>query len=505
MRVVAAAGGVPEALAGARREAQAAFGDDTLLLEKYLTRPRHVEIQVFADAHGNAVYLFERDCSLQRRHQKVVEEAPAPGLSPALRRRMGEAAVAATRAVDYRGAGTVEFLLDEDGEFHFIEMNTRLQVEHPVTEMITGQDLVEWQFRVAAGEPLPLGQDDLIVRGHAIETRLYAEDPARDYLPQSGRLFRLAMPKETAHVRVETGVAEGDEVGIHYDPMIAKLVVWDEDRPRAVRRLQEALGAVRIAGVATNQDLLMAIAQHPAFAAGEVDTGFIPRHREALLPARGRVPDAALALACLAVLLGQQDARRAAAARSSDPGSPWNRTDGWRLNGEGSQSIRFKDGDDEIPVVVRFRAGAYVLGLPGGEARVTGERADDGEIVADVGGARIAASVALHGGEIAVFGLGPCWRLRLADPFTTASAAESALGAVVAPMPGKVAAVKAVAGAAVRRGEVLVILEAMKMEHSLTAPADGEVEAVHARVGGQVAEGDVLVSLRPGPKDRTDG
>ena len=291
-----------EAVAGAKRESKAAFGDDSLLLEKYLGRPRHVEIQVFADTHGNCIYLFERDCSIQRRHQKVIEEAPAPSLPDAVRARMGAAAVAAARAVNYVGAGTVEFLF-EDGTFYFIEMNTRLQVEHPVTEMITGLDLVEWQLRVAAGERLPCTQEQLVRRGHAFEARLYAEDPQRGFLPATGRLTHLRPPPESAHVRVDTGVQAGDEISVYYDPMIAKLIVWDEDRTAALRRLRRALEQYEVAGVTTNIGFLAAIAAHPAFAEAEIDTGFIERHRDQLALSATPVLDEGLALAALAILL----------------------------------------------------------------------------------------------------------------------------------------------------------------------------------------------------------
>jgi 3-methylcrotonyl-CoA carboxylase alpha subunit len=285
MRVVGSAGEIEAAIEGAKREALASFGDDRVLVEKYLTRPRHIEIQVFADTRGNTVSLFERDCSIQRRHQKVLEEAPAPGMDPARRRAMGEAAVAAARAVGYVGAGTVEFIAEGDA-FYFMEMNTRLQVEHPVTEMVTGLDLVEWQLRVAAGEPLPLGEDRLGLRGHAIEARVYAEDPARDFLPAVGTLSHLRQPREVpGRVRVDTGVVQGDQITPNYDPMIAKLIVWGEDRPAAVRRLVAALAEYEVVGLTTNLGLLRAIAGHPAFAAAELDTGFIGRHAADLLPA----------------------------------------------------------------------------------------------------------------------------------------------------------------------------------------------------------------------------
>ncbi|MBM3582193.1 MAG: 3-methylcrotonyl-CoA carboxylase, partial [Alphaproteobacteria bacterium] len=443
IRAVEKPDGLAEALASARREAEAAFADPTLLLEKYLTQPRHVEIQVFADNFGNVVHLFERDCSLQRRHQKVVEEAPAPGLDPGLRKRLGAAAVAGCRAAGYRNAGTVEFLLDADGTFYFMEMNTRLQVEHPVTEMVTGQDLVEWQFRVAAGEPLPLGQDALAINGHSIEARLYAEDSTRDDRPQAGKLARVAFPPESRNVRVETGVSEGDEVGVFYDPMIAKIAVWGEDRARALDRLRAALDSVRIVGIATNRDFLAAVARHPDFVAGNVNTGFIPRHRGELTARPGRAPDSAVAFACLAVLLDQAEARGAEARRSAHRHSPWHRTDGWRLNGTGVQTIRLKDDTGELAIVVHFRTDGYTLGLPGGIAQVAARRGPNGEIRAEWNDQSLTAFAMQGGDEVAVFGLGPTWRFRLVGPERRVAAEEAPAGALAAPMPGKVIAVNA--------------------------------------------------------------
>ncbi|HSO43704.1 MAG TPA: biotin carboxylase N-terminal domain-containing protein, partial [Rhodospirillales bacterium] len=374
MRIAGAEGELPEALAAARREALAAFGDDALLIERYLDRPRHVEMQVFADTHGNVVHLFERDCSVQRRHQKVLEEAPAPAIGPALRQRLGEAAVAAARAIAYEGAGTIEFLLAEgpgdEAAFYFMEMNTRLQVEHPVTEMITGLDLVEWQLRVAAGERLPLSQDDIVLRGHAFEARIYAENPARDFLPATGTLSHLRFPEDTVHVRVDTGVRAGDAIGIHYDPLIAKLVVWDEDRAAALRRLRRALASVQIVGPVTNVTFLSSVAGHPAFTAGDIDTGFIPRHRHDLVPASGPVPRRLLALACLDVLLRREEEAREAAWRSADPYSPWHRTDGWRLNEDNHHVLAFRDGEASIETIVHYRRDGLLLDLPGASGPV---------------------------------------------------------------------------------------------------------------------------------------
>lgn len=495
MRVVERPQGLAEALASARREATAAFGDDTLLIEKYLTRPRHVEVQVFADAHGHVVHLFERDCSLQRRHQKIVEEAPAPGLSPTLRGQVGAAAVACARAINYRNAGTVEFLLDREGAFYFMEMNTRLQVEHPVTEMITGQDLVEWQFRVAAGEPLPCRQQDLSICGHAVEARVYAEDPERDFMPSGGRIHYLRTPSENSDVRVEIGVEEGDDVSLFYDPMIAKVIAWGEDRARARQRLGDALGAFLIAGPMTNVDLLAAIVAHPAFASGDIDTGFIARHRADLMPDRAATTVRALALACLDVWLRRQAEAAEAARRSTDPYSPWHSIGGWRLNGVGRYHLNVRDNLGEVTVVVRVHDGTLQLESPRGAATVAGERTASGDIAATIDGASVTATVVRHGEELAVFGIGPVARLTLVDLAQRVAAPEAWGGQLTAPMPGRIAAVLAQSGATVRQGDTLVVLEAMKMEHAIRAPADGVVTQVHGASGDQVEEGAVLVSF----------
>ena len=397
MRVVGAAGEMPACLAAARRESRAAFGDDRMLVEKYLLQPRHLEVQVFGDTHGGLVHLFERDCSIQRRHQKVLEEAPAPGFSAGQRAALGELAVAAARAVHYSGAGTVEFIAGPDGQCFFMEMNTRLQVEHPVTECITGLDLVEWQLRVAAGEPLPLTQREISLSGHAIEVRLCAEDPARDFLPAAGVLRVLRFPDEGPGIRVDAGVQAGDTVTIHYDSLLAKLIVHGPDRAAALRRLQAALRDTQVAGVRTNRDFLAALAAHPLFAAGAVDTGFIATHWAELMQPEGTP-----------------------AATTADP---WGQADGWRLNGP-----------------AEFRA-----------ARA---RTDDSELAA----------------------------LLVAGPLT-------------APMPGRVVAVHVAAGAAVRRGDTLMVLEAMKMEHAIVALADGVVSNVRCAAGDLVDEGAVLLTV----------
>ena len=497
MRVVERAEDFPAALESARREATNAFGDDRVLLEAYLSRPRHIEVQVFADGHGNAIHLFERDCSLQRRYQKVLEEAPAPGMSAERRTEIGAAAVAAARAAGYRGAGTVEFISDGKN-FYFMEMNTRLQVEHPVTEMITGLDLVEWQIRVAAGDPLPLGQDDLILSGHAMEVRIYAEDPVNDFLPATGRLVHLRLPDEGPHVRVDAGVRQGDEVSVHYDPMIAKLIVWDRDRTSAVARLRAALADTEVAGPATNVEFLAAIAAHPAFAAGEVDTGFLARHRADLVPEAAPASNEVIALACLAELLRRRAAAEAQAHGSNDPYSPWFQTTGWRLNVETHSRIAFQDGDRDVSATVTYRPDGYLIDIPGGRVAARGELGANGVLLADLDGRRFPASVVRHGEELTVLFRGGSHRLRVVDPLAGADTEEAGGGRVTAPMPGKVIKLHVAPGEKVVRGSPLVVLEAMKMEHSLFAPADASVSEVFYDVGDLVEEGAELMVLDTG-------
>jgi 3-methylcrotonyl-CoA carboxylase alpha subunit len=495
MRVVRSADEFASALQSAKREASAAFGDDRVLLEKYLERTRHVEIQVFADTHGNCVHLFERDCSIQRRHQKVVEEAPAPGLSDELRSSMGAAAIAAARAIGYVGAGTVEFLLDTDGNFYFMEMNTRLQVEHPVTEMITGQDLVDWQLQVAAGEPLPCCQEDLTISGHAIEVRIYAEDPAKNFLPSIGVLRHLRQPLENAHVRVDTGVRQGDEVSMHYDPMIAKLIVWDHDRNRAVRRLLLALAEFQVVGVAANIGFLAAVTSHPDFAAAKFDTDFIERHRTELLPDTAAASDRILALACLDVLLGRSREAAMAAQASNDPFSPWHDTGGWQLNSDNFHRLDFIDGGEAVQVTAHFRPGGYLLDLPGGPLLVSGCVDEDGDLCADLGGSRCQATVVKHGQDLAILCDGRNHMLTVEDPSLVGAGQEEAVGRLTAPMPGKVVAVMVAAGENVERGAPLVVLEAMKMEHAIVAPVAGKVSSLLYNVGDIVSEGEELISF----------
>ena len=470
MRVVEDRKSFAAALEGARREAQAAFGDDRVLIERYLQRPRHIEMQVFGDSHGNVVHLFERDCSVQRRHQKVIEEAPAPNFHK--RNEMGAAAVAAAKAIKYTGAGTVEFIAEQDGRFYFMEMNTRLQVEHPVTEMVTGLDLVELQLRVAAGERLPFRQEALQVKGHAIEARIYAEDPERDFLPSTGRLVHVAFPD---NARVDTGVDAGDEISAWYDPMIAKLIVHGETRADALARLGAALRETRIAGVSTNVEFLRRVCESPAFANGELDTGLIERNRERLFPPRGSVPAGVLAAAALAELAHEEDTARQRAARSGDPHSPWHQVDGWRLNAESHHDFVFRAGSEEHRVRVAFLEAGRRLEVDGRAASA------------------LKAQTVRDGWTWHVFHDGMRWSLALKQEL--AEVDVDAAGSLAAPMPGRVIKLLVDAGAKVEKGQPLLILEAMKMEHTITAPTAGTVKEIRYAAGEQVLEGAELIRL----------
>jgi 3-methylcrotonyl-CoA carboxylase alpha subunit len=489
MKVAADAAALEEAITLARGEALAAFGDGRLLLERYLTKPRHIEIQVFADTHGNVVHLHERDCSIQRRHQKVVEEAPAPGMTPDRRAAMGRAACDAARAIGYVGAGTVEFISEGD-TFAFMEMNTRLQVEHPVTEAITGQDLVEWQLRVAMGEPLPLAQAEIPLEGHAIEVRLYAEDPARDFAPSIGTLRHLHLPAHLPGIRIDSGVRAGDAVPIHYDPMLAKIIAAGPDRATALRRLSRALDAAAVAGIRSNLPLLRAIAAHPAFAAADLDTGFIARHAAALLADAGPAPRAALAAAALRLL------RDAAARDAADPHSPWGSATAWRLNGDGYQDFRLIDGEDEIDLRLHpgrgidFADGSAALGAPRWEGDALSVTLD---------GRAIRATVAREGELLLVVLDGATHELRHRDPRAPSGEEQAGGGRILAPMPGRVLQVLAAAGDRVARGAVLLVMEAMKVQMRITAPIPGTVQALRCQAGELVEDGAELVVVEPDP------
>jgi acetyl-CoA carboxylase biotin carboxylase subunit len=489
MRIAEDEAALPEAMAAARREAASAFGDPTLLLERYFEAPRHIEIQIFGDAHGNVIHLFERECSVQRRYQKVVEEAPSPAVDAELRARMGAAAVAAGKAIGYTGAGTVEFIVDRAGDFYFLEVNTRLQVEHPVTEAVTGLDLVRLQILMARGEPLPIGQDDLAIDGHAIEVRLYAEDP-ESFLPATGRIA-LWEPPELPGLRIDSGVTAGSEVGVHYDPMLAKLIAHGPTRSEAVDRLTRALRRLGVAGVTTNRDLLLAVLEHPAFRAGETDTHFFERH----LPpeARRGAPDPALLRASAAAAALHEHALRRAAGGPLPPSIP----SGWRNNRWRPQDISYTVDGETLEVCYVARAGDCFdleIGANASEARVLG--ADAGGISLELDSVLRRFDVERDGGRVFVHGpTGTCELVRV--PRFPPPAGEELAGGCVAPMTGVIREVRVAVGERVEEGSVMLILEAMKMEHEMVSHAAGVVAEVRVEVGQMVDPDAVLIVVEP--------
>ncbi|MEU4327078.1 biotin carboxylase N-terminal domain-containing protein [Nonomuraea dietziae] len=497
MVLVRSAAELPEALASARRTAEAAFGDGTLLIERYIENPRHIEIQVLADAHGNVVHLGERECSLQRRHQKIIEEAPSPFVTAERRQAMGAAAVEAARSVGYTGAGTVEFIVDgRSGDYHFMEMNTRLQVEHPVTELVTGLDLVELQVRVAAGEPLPFGQDSVRLRGHAVEARVYAEDPARGFLPTGGRVLALREPSD---VRVDSSLAEGLVVGSDFDPMLSKVIAWAEDRSSALRSLDRALGSAAVLGVTTNIPFLRALLADPDVVAGALDTGLVERVLPSL-PLAAPVPDEVLAAAALAFHT---------TPRAKDP---WEIADGWRVGEPAWTTWRLesREGIHEVGVrglpasgaEVRLPAasssdGSDALGAQAAPAQIVGARAvaEGGELAVTLGGRAFRFTAAREGETLWLGREGQAWALtrhRIGDPGDRAGAAGAGDGVVRSPMPGTVLLVKVSQGDQVSEGQPLVIVEAMKMEHTVTAPMAGVISELPVKAGQSVDMDAVL-------------
>jgi len=490
MRAVATPGELEEAVAGARREAAAAFGDDRLLIEKLIAAPRHIEVQVFGDTHGNVVSLLERECTLQRRHQKVVEEAPSIAVTPERRAQMSAAARAAAQAAGYVGAGTVEFIADAAG-FYFIEMNTRLQVEHPITELITGLDLVEWQLRVAMGEPLPLRQDEITVHGHAIEARIYAEDADKGFLPSTGTIGLWREPAGN-DIRVDTGFRAGDAVTPYYDALLAKLIVHGADRPQALGRLAEALREFEIAGVTTNLAFLRALVGHPQVARGEIDTGFIERELAALTTPRPTVAPLDLAAACVAVLLREQGEQIPPSAAS-----PWDRTDGWTIAGRRSRRLSFRHGGERCDAVLWYGRDGLSMELRDAHARLQFVPRDGAVFDLCLGDAPERVTAGWSGRDLDL--VTPRGRLRLhwIDPFA-ADLREAALASrIVAPMPGTVTRILAEPGVDVPRGAPLIVLEAMKMEHTLRAPAAGRLKALKCAVGEFVQEGTELADFEP--------
>jgi 3-methylcrotonyl-CoA carboxylase alpha subunit len=509
MRAVDKAEDFAAALASCKREAINSFGDDAVLIEKYVQRPRHIEIQVFGDTLGNYVYLFERDCSVQRRHQKVLEEAPAPGMTPQMRQQMGEAAVAAARAVNYVGAGTVEFIVEQKPngamQFFFMEMNTRLQVEHPVTEAITGLDLVEWQLRVASGEPLPLAQDQLQIHGHAIEARICAETPDNNFLPATGTLHVYGLPpcstfaRNEHGVRVDSGVRQGDTISPFYDSMVAKLIVHGATREEALARMDAALAQTHIVGLATNVQFLRHVVTSPSFAHADLDTGLIPREADRLF----KQEKVGLAMAAAALVAHTLHTEQATAARPDAAGwtDPWAQRDGWRSHGA---SVR--------PFQVEFQGAAHTallttlhddaaptlqLTVGGVTEKLRYTSLPNGALDLGLGAQRTLVNLYRKGDEAHVFTAQAATKIIAIDALAHAGDSQSEGGRLTAPMPGKVVSFAVQAGDKVKRGQALAVMDAMKMEHTIAAPADGVVAELLFAPGDQVTEGAELLRLDP--------
>lgn len=494
MRQVWASDEFDAALCQAKSEAMASFNDDKMLVEKYLTQPRHVEFQIFCDQHNNGVYLFERDCSVQRRHQKIIEEAPAPNLSEDLRRQMGDAALRAAQAINYQGAGTVEFLLDTDDSFYFMEMNTRLQVEHPVTEMITGQDLVAWQLQVANGETLPLTQDQLSIEGHSFEARIYAEDANNEFLPTTGDLNFLQTPKQNSHVRVDTGVVQGDQVSPFYDPMIAKLIVWDKDRRRALSRLAHALTEYRISGVTTNIQFLYNLATNEAFQNAELNTGFIEKNRHSLFHKTGLKPADCLCLITLYLILRHTN---------TNATSPWEQTNAWRLNQANRHSYEviiqetpYSLSARELTQQASGKTRSFKMAYDAVDYHANGELIDS-VLIAEINGHRQQVTIAACGDNLTLFSYSGALDFHITKPDLGDDKEPQNNTDFTAPMNGTVVDVLIKSGAQVNQGDALVVIEAMKMQHTIHAPCAGTVNQLFCSRGDLVDGGIELLSFAP--------
>jgi 3-methylcrotonyl-CoA carboxylase alpha subunit len=509
MRVVHGTGEFDDLLAACQREAKNSFGDDSILIEKYLNRPRHIEVQIFGDTHGNCIYLFERDCSVQRRHQKIIEESPAPGLTESSRQSIGETAVAAARAVNYTGAGTIEFLVDQDTRFYFLEMNTRLQVEHPVTEMITGQDLVEWQLLVAAGAPLPQSQAQVRFRGHAIETRIYAEKPSSGFLPSTGTLeifktpeaihFTVPSSPETAPVRLDAGVRAGDTITPYYDPLMAKLAVWGRDRTEAVTRLRDALDQFVALGLETNLPFLRRLSRLSDFGAANLDTGLIARNEAFLLPSEGVIRFPLVVLATAALLKSEEQNR---SIDNHDVYSPWATTSGWRLNSNYSRCLSWSGGSQTVDAALTYPATAaspaqFHLEADGESVDFEIIEYSDGNVAVLSASRRITGRVYRRKDTFDLFADGEHAVLSLIDPLAYNQLVDEAETQLTAPMPGRIVAVLVQAGQTVGKGTPLIVMEAMKMEHTIVALSDGQVDEVFVNVADQVSEGAQLLHFTP--------
>lgn len=502
MRIVQSETEFKDALSSCKREAISSFGDDRVLVERYLSKPRHIEIQVFADSQGNTVYLFERDCSVQRRHQKVIEEAPAPGMTEERRQQMGEAAVAAAKAVGYVGAGTVEFIAEPDGRFYFMEMNTRLQVEHPVTEMITGYDLVEWQLRVAAGEPLPVTQAALQIKGHAIESRIYAENPEKGFLPSIGQLHYLHLPEHVKFeinegTRVDGGVRQGDTISPFYDPMIAKLIVWGKDREQAIARMKQALADTQVVGVNTNIAFLGRLFSNNAFTSADLDTGLIEKNTEQLLP-KAQAASVTSVAHLVAALLGKHGQVAPLSHQQQQSPDPWDLNDTWRVASVFNETIHLRDGETDRVMQLSRTGQEWTLNLDGQSYtfswRVT-ENAGSFATKVCLDGSNSSMTVVFKDEDVYLFDQGKVTHLQLPDDLHHSADEQDHGGSLVAPMPGKIISLAVNTGDTVKAGQALLVMEAMKMEHTITAPSEGKVQEIFYAVGDQVTEGAELIKL----------
>jgi len=474
MRIVRKKEDIEHAILAAQREALSSFGDEKLLIEKYIEQPRHIEVQVFCDEQGNGVYLYDRDCSVQRRHQKIIEEAPAPGLSDKTRQIMGETALNCAKAINYVGAGTVEFLLDKNESFYFMEMNTRLQVEHPVTEMITGQDLVEWQIKVAKGEPLPLTQNEIPCIGHAFESRIYAENPDKDFLPATGKLLHLSLPEESEFVRVDSGIRENDEISVFYDPMIAKLITWGENRTTAAQTMNRALSELHIAGIDTNCNFLKSVITHPGFLNEQVTTEFIETHKADLF--NKPTPDKSTLLTAAALYIHSIVTNKTnKQTQSTDPFSPWNNTDFWQLNGTQATTFSLTERD----IIHTFKASpcrndGYIIIYNDDEYEVNFS-IQNNKINTVINEAKITSSFFINNKLIKVFKVISSYDFVL--PNVIHDSDEDQLeGSLLAPLHGKIVSLEVDRGEQVNKGDPLIIIEAMKMEHTIFAPSSGIVK-----------------------------
>ena len=485
MRLVEHASDFIESLATCRRESSAAFANDHLLIEKYLIQPRHIEVQIFGDRQGNVLHLFERDCSLQRRHQKVVEEAPAPNISDDFRNAICGAAVRAAQAIDYYGAGTVEFIVQGD-TFYFMEMNTRLQVEHPVTEMITGQDLVEWQLRVACGEALPLAQDDISINGHAFESRLYAEDPSKDFMPQTGRVHYFSYPQQSQYMRVDTGIEAGDSVSVHYDPMVAKLVTWGEDRTSAALNMAALLRSTYMSGLPSNQEFVANVFDHDVFLDAVIDTGFIARYEQDLIPETyAKAAATEIALAALFYLLGLGAQSLAA--------NPWNAHDNWRIGGSALQRNLSLVNKGEVIAVMATCHGESLEVEGIGQVKLLSYH--DGVLKALIDDVEVSAVVLSYKQGITIFSNGRVVDLHVFKPELDGDTLDANGGRIVAPMPGSIVQVMVEVESVVGKGQPLLVMDSMKVETTISANFDGVVKGVYIAPGDQVQEGTLLIEI----------